>query len=238
MNDFYQNLTSWYETPQGSCLKYELMNAFQNIWRDYRGKTAIQVEGPCPLLWFKNATFNHYFHFTQHAIPQTPNSIQVALKALPLLEGSVDLLLFPHTFEYCNEIESLLAEAAGVLTGEGRLIIMGFNPYGLWGLHKLMQPKKGVVPWDASFQSPYYLKKILKANHLVVEQDLRFFYRPPFQDPFFLKKWRFIEHVGALCWPTFSGIYFLIAKKEKICATPIKLTWKTCRQVLVTSELP
>lgn len=57
---------------------------------------------------------------------------------LALAPASVDVVMLPHTLELHESPHAVLREAERVLVGEGRLIVLGFNPIGLWGLRRAL----------------------------------------------------------------------------------------------------
>lgn len=57
---------------------------------------------------------------------------------LALAPASVDVVVLPHTLELHDSPHAVLREAERVLVGEGRLIVLGFNPAGLWGLRRVL----------------------------------------------------------------------------------------------------
>ncbi|MDR2216051.1 MAG: class I SAM-dependent methyltransferase, partial [Nevskiaceae bacterium] len=56
------------------------------------------------------------------------------LDQLPVQTASIDAVLLPHTLEFHADPQAVVREADRVLVGEGQLIVMGFNPWSLWGL--------------------------------------------------------------------------------------------------------
>lgn len=60
--------------------------------------------------------------------------IESGLRELPLLTGSVDLVMLPHTLEFVDYPRQLLAEACRVVKPDGLIAICGFNPYSIWGV--------------------------------------------------------------------------------------------------------
>ena len=60
--------------------------------------------------------------------------------ALPLQSSSLDAMLLPHTLEFEDDPHQVLREAHRALIAEGHVIILGFNPWGLWGLWRLAFP--------------------------------------------------------------------------------------------------
>ena len=57
--------------------------------------------------------------------------------SLPFRSDSIDAILLPHTLELVEDPYAVLREAERVLTGEGCLMICGFNPYSGWGARRL-----------------------------------------------------------------------------------------------------
>jgi len=53
---------------------------------------------------------------------------------LPVAAGSVDAALLPHTLEFASDPYAIVREVDRVLVGEGQLLVLGFNPWSLWGL--------------------------------------------------------------------------------------------------------
>ena len=59
------------------------------------------------------------------------------LDTLPFRSDSIDAILLPHTLELVEDPYAVLREAERVLTGEGCLMICGFNPYSGWGARRV-----------------------------------------------------------------------------------------------------
>ncbi len=56
---------------------------------------------------------------------------------LPFRSDSIDAIFLPHTLELVEDPYAVLREAERVLTGEGCLMICGFNPFSGWGARRL-----------------------------------------------------------------------------------------------------
>jgi SAM-dependent methyltransferase len=79
---------------------------------------------------------------TQHTTLLAPElSTGVTLcappESLPFRSDSIDAILLPHTLELVEDPYAVLREAERVLTGEGCLMICGFNPVSGWGARRL-----------------------------------------------------------------------------------------------------
>lgn len=79
---------------------------------------------------------------TQHATLLAPEiapgvTLCAPLDALPFKSDSIDAILLPHTLEVVQDPYAVLREAERVLTGEGCLMICGFNPFSGWGARRV-----------------------------------------------------------------------------------------------------
>ena len=53
---------------------------------------------------------------------------------LPFAADSLDVLMLLHTLEFCQNPHQVLREADRTLIPEGHVVILGFNPWGLWAV--------------------------------------------------------------------------------------------------------
>src|SRR5262245_45384916 len=138
--------------------------------------------------------------------------------ALALQSDSVDVMLLPHTLEFAREPHEVLREAGRVLTGEGELVVLGFEPLGSWSLRNRFT--RGGFPPGLSRTLPVYrLSDWLKLLGFEVGAAQRFLYAPPAAR---LQRGRF-ERLGRSAWPRFSGAYLLHARKRVYSMTPVRL---------------
>lgn len=63
--------------------------------------------------------------------------IQTPANQIPLEEQSVDLIVLPHTLELSIQPKEILKEAHRVLINEGKLLMIGFNPWHIGMLRRL-----------------------------------------------------------------------------------------------------
>src|SRR5271167_3414914 len=78
---------------------------------------------------------------TQHATLVAPDfgpgvTLCAPLDTLPFRSDSIDAIFLPHTLELVEDPYAVLREAERVLTGEGCLMICGFNPFSGWGARR------------------------------------------------------------------------------------------------------
>jgi SAM-dependent methyltransferase len=76
-------------------------------------------------------------HTTLLASEMSPGvTLCAPLESLPFKSDSIDAILLPHTLELVDDPYAVLREAERVLTGEGCLMICGFNPFSGWGARR------------------------------------------------------------------------------------------------------
>ena len=59
--------------------------------------------------------------------------------SLPLATDTIDAVLLPHTLDFSPDPHQVLREAERILIPEGRVIILGFNPWSLWGAWRIVR---------------------------------------------------------------------------------------------------
>jgi SAM-dependent methyltransferase len=79
---------------------------------------------------------------TQHSTLLAPDlsrgvTLCAPLDTLPFRSDSIDAIFLPHTLEQVEDPYAVLREAERVLTGEGCLMICGFNPFSGWGARRV-----------------------------------------------------------------------------------------------------
>ena len=50
-------------------------------------------------------------------------------------------MLLPHTLEFATDPYAIVREVDRVLVGEGRLLVLGFRPWSLWGIARRCEPQ-------------------------------------------------------------------------------------------------
>ncbi len=151
---------------------------------------------------------------------------------LPVATDSIDAILMPHTLDFSADPHQVLREAERVLIPEGRLLIIGFNPWSLWGLWRLPRMRSKRIPWCGHFLSLSRLHDWLSLLGFDVEQTRYLMYRPPLARSGVLARLEFVELLGRRFWLPLSGVYVVQAVKRVSTLTPLTPSWKQRRRVL------
>lgn len=144
---------------------------------------------------------------------------------LPILSASMDVVLLPHSLEYVDNPRQLLTEACRIVKPEGYIVVLGFNPFSLWGLKKLFN-RTHHAPWSRNFISAGTIKTWLGfADFELAKQDMLLF-RPPLSYQGLYHRLAFMEWIGGRCFKPLGGVYVMVAKAKVISLTPIRLRWQ------------
>ncbi len=143
---------------------------------------------------------------------------------LPLAPASVDALVLPHTLDFALQPQRVLREAERVLIPEGRILIIGFNPWSTWGLMRgLLRHRR--PPWCGNQLTSSRLIDWLHLLGFQLEVREWLLFRPPLRSAYSCRlDW--IEEAGARWWPIFGGVYVMRAVKRVSLSTPLRPRWK------------
>jgi len=231
-----QSLSEWFTTAQGAYVLRCEQAFFERTVSDIFGFNALQLGSP-------EYDFLHSSRMPLRFCGADRNGAQVLMSSeeLPLAGDSLDLVLLPHILEFSANPHQILREVERVLMPEGNLIISGFNPYSLWGLHKifagLCRTFGGAqgYPWCGDFIALTRLKDWLALLGLEVVAGRFAAYAPPFQQSKWLERCAFMEAAGDRWWAVSGGVYFLHAIKRVPGMRLIKPKWN---EGLVSKLLP
>jgi len=156
---------------------------------------------------------------------------------LPIASDSLDVMLLSHNLEFTSDPHQVLREVDRVLIPEGHVVILGFNPLGLWMLWSIAWGWRKKAPWCGRFLRCGRLNDWLQLLGFDIVDVRRYFYRPPFSNRRIMEKLSLVERMGRRMWPRLSGAYCIIAKKRVATLTPIRPRWRPRRSRLVAPEL-
>lgn len=143
---------------------------------------------------------------------------------LPFAARSIDAVVIPHVLEFTPDPGALLEEIERVLIEDGRLIVIGFNPWSLWGLWRLYPAWRNRPPWNGRFHGTARLGRWLSMLDFELLEVDRFLFRPPCRHKNLLRRLLFLERLGKYCWPFFGAAYIMVAQKRRFPVTPVKMS--------------
>ncbi len=221
--DCSQLSEEWLQTPLGAALLQQEARVVEEALDGVFGEQCLQLG-----VWGENRTFLRYTR-TQRcsliaaSLAQQP-SVVGDLHQLPVESDSIDAVLLPHTLDYSDRPHAILREIDRVLRRDGRLIVLGFKPGGLWGLRRLI-PGAAIPPGAEHLISERRLKDWLQLLDMRIERSQRYFFRWPLpgNKASSTQNW---ERRGQAWWPELAACYMLSAQKRVSTLTPVRPIWR------------
>jgi SAM-dependent methyltransferase len=231
-----KSLSEWFATPQGGYVLAREQAYFDRTVTDIFGYNALQLGLP-----EHDFLRGNRMPLRFSAGNQAGNAVRLCCTELPFDSDSLDLVVLPHVLEFAEYPHQILRETERVLRPEGNLIISGFNPRSLWGLHKALGglhcslcSREG-YPWQGHFIALPRLKDWLALLGFEVAGGRFAAYAPPFHTSKWLERFSFMEAAGDRWWAVSGGVYFLHAIKRVHGMRLIKPQWN---EGLVSKLLP
>ena len=222
-----QKKCAWFKTPLGSRLRIAECGSLKEMVRDLHMPVVLQIGGVdeyCAINIPENSTQIRID--VDSSDESGSNFVTAEPEALPFATQAANLVILPHTLEYALDPHELLREASRVLIADGHLVLIGFNPMGLWGLWRLMLKWQGQMPWCGQFFGLKRVQDWLTLLGFELTAGTTLYYRPPVQHQGVTEHLTFMELMGRRWWPIFSGVYILAAKKRERGVRPIGLRQK------------
>ncbi|MEO7744074.1 MAG: methyltransferase domain-containing protein [Usitatibacter sp.] len=202
-------LQDWFRTPLGQYLLEKERAFLDDVTPDIFGFHAIQVGLP----GFDLLRESRITHRVRVAAADEPD-LYARGNELPFATQSIDLVLLPHVLEFSDEPHAILREVDRVMMPEGRLVIVGFNPWSLWGLKSALGFSRNQYPWDGRFVSLPRVKDWLALLGFDVNAGRLIAYAPPFDSEKLRRRFGFMEPAGDRWWAVGGAVYMLQAVKR------------------------
>ena len=222
----------WFGRSLGRRLLEADVEALSSVLPTLFGYHLLQAGQPAAADLLQTSRIRHRVVLDE--LPTDPENAAVSLvgavpQALPVASDSLDVVVLPHTLEYTRDPHGVLREADRCLIPEGHVVILGFNPWSLWGMWRLFLHRRGAAPWCGQFYSLTRLKDWLALLGFDTVLVRTHFFRPPLKRDSLMGRLSFLERAGRRWWPRLGGGYLLVAKKRVVTLTPIRPRWRPRR---------
>ena len=214
-------LRAWYRLPLGHMLAEAELAALAEQLPTLFGYHLMVIDPPWQRCALKDSRIPH--HVIQSVVPLTQPEASLAghTENWPILTDSVDAIVLPHTLELSSDPHQVLREADRSLIPDGHLVVLGFNPYSLWGVRRTLSRKQGRMPWGARFQSLSRLKDRLGLLGFDTLHSHYLFQCPPVQNKRLLEKMYPSGPASRYGSKLLSATYILVARKRTVVMTPL-----------------
>ncbi len=242
-----RQLRAWYVLYPGKWLQQQEQELLSQVLPNLFGFNILQVNVHFTFDCMQTSRIpfriflDNDLHHSQAALPATLGKNRVAIsglpESLPIASDSLDVLLYVHTLEFTRDPHEILREADRTLVPEGHVVILGFNPWGVWMLWRIVLGWMKKPPWCGRFVSQARLRDWLQLLGFDVTETHNYFFRPPLSHAGIMDKLTFLEKLGVRWWPFFSGAYIIVAKKRVSSLTPLKPRWRPRRRRIMSPGL-
>lgn len=192
----------------------------ERLLADVFGYHAVQVGQP-GVDWLQANRMPHRWRVRAEcdpapADPQAPpacpaHQLEIDTRAWPWSAASLDLVVLPHTLEWCADPHLCLREVERVLMPEGRLLVAGLQPWRWWSHKAQRQPESRAVLQPIALGR---LRDWLRLLDFEVETVLLGGWTPPLGSATALQRMAWMDRWGPHALPGLHGHYLLLATKR------------------------
>ncbi|PTQ90337.1 methyltransferase domain-containing protein [Agitococcus lubricus] len=223
-HDMSTALTDWFNTELGRELLVAENRLLGHILPDLFGYHALQLGQIVACNLLHSSRIHHRIVCDKQLTAVEGLSPLHALPTqLPLASGSLDLVVVHHVLDVVVSPHAVLREATRVLIPEGHLVILGFNPWSLWGLWRFCRLPWSNTPWLQRYVSPQRLADWLALLNFEVIGLETVYFKPPIITPALRQRFTWLELLGSRYWSHGGASYALLAKKQIACVTPLRV---------------
>jgi SAM-dependent methyltransferase len=228
--DAQPRLREWYQTGLGDAVLDTVSEKCDDMLSGIFGYQGLQVGQIAPHRELLASAGLHRRIVIDSYAETTSAQISGELEHLPISSNCVNLVFFPHSLEFCANPHGALREADRVLTADGHLLLLGFNPYSQFGLRRSFGRS---VPWNGNTYSRARIQDWLSVLGYRIVTAETVFLRTPIDRPGFLRRTRYIEHTQRF-FGFVGGVYLIHARKQSIPMTITRQSWMRPQGRLVT----
>lgn len=228
-----ERLRAWLATPLGQALLRQESRLVEEAFDGIFGEHCLQLGQwgePREFLRFARTQRTVSIGYPAASDPDSQPSAIGRLHRLPIVSDSMDAAILPHTLEFSSRPHAILREVHRVLRADGRLIVLGFKPGGLWGLRRLI-PGAGMPPAVDKLIADRQLCDWLTLLDMHILGITRYFFRWPLP-AVRRSSSRLWEDRGRRWWPELAACYMLSAQKRVITLTPVRKPWRSRPKVV------
>jgi SAM-dependent methyltransferase len=149
--------------------------------------------------------------------------------SLPFGQRSVDLALLLHTLDFVDDPHALLRELTEAMVPDGHIVVVGFQPFSIWGARKWLRFPSETLPWCGHFFSTSRIQDWLSLMGYRVRAGKMLMYRPPLARQKLFERLKFMEKAGDRWWPMFGAVYIIHAQLETMRMIPAAAARKRSR---------
>jgi len=224
-------LETWWDGPVGQAVLAEEQPLIDRSLRHIYGFHLMQLAVSRRIDLTAASTINHRFALSPalaHADDEVGQLFagRADLERIPLASETIDLAILHHVLEFSQNPHQMLRETARVLIPRGYVAVLCFNPFSWFGVFKQFGRFSRRAQWR---HHALRLGRVIDWLRLLDFEPVSVshgFYRWPISHPAIMQSTRWMEAAGRSTRLPVGGFYFILARKDVVCVTPVKPSWK------------
>jgi len=161
-----------------------------------------------------SSNLGHHFHVLPAWEPDMPNNVLVSdSNEIAIDHDMVDLVILHHALDFSADPHQTLREASRILKSSGNLLVVGFNPFSLWGIRRLLSRTRA-APWNNRFISGSRVEDWLNLLDFKVSGLQYHFYAPPVNNQRAINGFRWLDKILNTKVPL--GAYYTIMAQKQV----------------------
>ncbi len=227
-------LSKWFRTELGQELLQQERDILDRVLPSMFGYHLVQTGIGEPQWLTESSTILNKLYVSEQ--PQQSEHYQCVcsrLDELSLATESLDVAILHHSLDFDSSPHRTLKEISRAVIPGGHIVIVGFNPWSLWGLARFLLVHTAGMPWSGNFLSPYRLSDWLKLLDFQVEGYESTAFGMPTANARTRHFFNWLTYLGQRIWQQRGGVYVMVAVKQVSTLTPIKPRFKRVTDSLV-----
>ena len=232
-------LKAWFDSELGQELLNAETKAVERMVATLFGVHLVQFSVDARINLHKESPVNYCFSLIPRSdLGINDSNIIASYTEVPIAHESIDVVVLHHTLDFTDSPHQVLREVSRILKPGGHVIIVGFNPFSIWGLYRLFSRKKERAPWSGHFISHHRLSDWLKLLELTELKHVSGYHHAPLERKSFRNRFSWITN-WAKRSPAKNGAFsILLARKDIAGMTPLRSGWGLRRLINIPVVKP
>jgi len=203
----WKNSLDWFNRPLGLHVLEQERRILEQVLPDLFGYHIVQVGAVHDGHFLHSSRIGHrvIMLLDREAPVGGISHLRCTPDSMAMATDSLDVVVLPHVLEFSEHPHRVLREVERVLIGEGHLVLLGFSPWSLWGMWRLLLCWREDPPWSGHFYGLGRLRDWLSLLDFELVTVRRFIYRPPCRSERIMQRLAFLDKIGKLLWPLPEG---------------------------------
>lgn len=216
-------LQAWFDSDVGQAVLRSERKLIEKSLINSFGYHLLQLSVDAELNFFGDCRIGCCFKAgpvapSQKDVTHAASFVRCKFDELPFESDSIDVVVAHHVVEFASDPHALLRELYRVTLPGGRLVLIGFNPWSLFGMRMSVSQLGSADNWRNHWLSVSRMQDWLQLLGYAVEETVYGFHRLPIRK---VAHWgdseaAWIKHIPG------GGIYMITAVKQVAKFIPVK----------------